>query len=156
MRKRTRLFILVFLPGILTIISSCTPESCLEETEAFLKSSFYSYTNPQEALPPDSLTVYGLGRDTSLVYSAAPAVRIARLPLNPAAPSSVFVFRINGVTDTLSLYHYSYPHLISRECGYTYYHNLDSLSFTMNAIDSIWIRNGVITTLDNENIQVFY
>lgn len=140
---------------ILLYFAACTPESCLEETESFLEASFYSYATGG-ILAPDSLTLYGTGRDTSMIYSSLAAVKIASIPLNPAETTSSFVIMINGVEDTLVFSHFSYPHLISRECGYTFYHNLDSMSFTKNAIDSVWIRNNIITTFDEENIRIFY
>ncbi|MGE5418982.1 MAG: DUF6452 family protein [Chloroflexota bacterium] len=157
MKKHSTRYIFILLAGIVAFFASCTPESCLDETESFLKASFYSYTSKNVQIP-DSLTVYGLGRDTSKIYAAVPAIKIARLPLNPANSFSDFVVRINGVSDTLMIRHYSYPHLISKECGYTYYHNIypDSLVFTRNTIVSVEIRNRIITTLDDENIRIFY
>lgn len=155
MKDRISVIIMSVILISMTFLSSCTPESCLEETESSLEASFYSYSskNPQT---PDSLTSFGLGMDTSRIYSAATGVRFARLPLNPDTLSSVFTIKINGVADTLSLFHTSYPHLISRECGYAFYHNIDSVQFTNNGIDSIWIRNTVVTTTDEENIRIFY
>lgn len=155
MKDRISVIIPTILMCALMCLPSCTPESCLEETEAFLEASFYSYSSGN-AQPPDSLTAFGLGRDTSKIYAATPGIRLARLPLDPDAGSSAFVIRINGVGDTLSFIHTSYPHLISRECGYTFYHNIDSVSFTTNAIDSIWVRNIVVTTVDEENIRIYY
>lgn len=149
----------VIIPTLLTLalmcLSSCTPESCLDETDAFLEASFYSKTT-KTAQVPDSLTVYGLGRDTSRIYSATQGIRLARLPLQPDAASTSFVISLNGTVDTLSFVHTSYPHLISRECGYTFYHDIESVTFTMNAIDSIWVRNIFVTTTDEENIRIFY
>src|SRR5512133_1146444 len=157
MKKDPSLFKCLMLSAFLVVITSCTPESCLEETESFLKASFYSYSKPLNALPPDSLTVYGAGRDTAKIYASAQAIKEARLPLNPQTGSSVFIIRLNGISDTLSLSYSSYPHLISRECGYTYYHNItEPPAFTKNIIDSVWIKNNVITTKNEENIRIFY
>ncbi|HLN56207.1 MAG TPA: DUF6452 family protein [Bacteroidales bacterium] len=150
-------YIFILLTGIIAFLESCTPESCLDDTESFLEASFYNYKTKNVQVP-DSITIYGVGRDTSKVYSSALAIKVASLPLNPASTSSAFVVRINGISDTLSISHFSYPHLISKECGYTYYHEIypDSLTFTKNTIDSIWIKNRIITTLDEENIRIFY
>lgn len=159
MKKHLTGYILILLTGITAFLTSCTPESCLEQNEAFLKASFYiSVSGEAQAKIPDSLTVYGIGRDTSKIYSAARGINIANLPLNPVSSTTSFFIEINGVADTLILSHFSYPHLISKECGYTYYHNIDpdSVSFTMNAIDSIRTINRTITTLDEENIRIFY
>lgn len=155
MKRKASGYIARILSGILCFFCSCTPESCLDDTESFLEATFYSYTTFNQQTP-DSLTVYGYGRDTARIYSASRLINIASLPLNPSAMSTVFAIKINGITDTISFYHYSYPHLISRECGYTYNHTLDSLSHTGNIIDSIWVRNNLITTINEENIRIFY
>lgn len=155
MKDRISVIIPTILLCVLVCLHSCTPESCLEDTEAFLEASFYSYSTGN-AQAPDSLTAFGFGRDTSRIYSATPGIRVARLPLHPEAGSTAFLISINGVGDTLSFIHTSYPHLISRECGYTFYHNIDSVSFTTNAIDSIWVKNIVVTTIDEENIRIFF
>lgn len=155
MKDRISVIIPTIIFFTLVSLSSCTPESCFDETDAFLEASFYSYTTGN-AQVPDSLTAYGLGRDTSKIYSAVPGLRLARLPLQPYAASTTIVIIINGVADTLSFVHTSYPHLISRECGYTFHHDLESVSFTTNAIDSIWVRNIFVTTIDEENIRIFY
>jgi hypothetical protein len=154
MKRKASGYIARILSGILFFFCSCTPESCIDDTEAFLGATFSSPALNQQA--PDSLTVYGYGRDTAKIYSASRLINIASLPLNPSAQSTVFALNINGITDTISFYHYSYPHLISRECGYTYNHTLDSLTHTSNIIDSVWIRNNLITTTNEDNIRIFY
>lgn len=146
----------ILLSGLFLCLNSCTHEACLDETEAYLKASFFSSANGR-SLPPDSLTVYGLTMDTSFIYNKSRSVNIARLPLNAAADSSAFVLIINKITDTLTIHHFSYPHLISKECGYTYYHNiLEEPGSTLNTIDSIRMPKGTITTLNEENIRIFY
>ena len=146
----------ILLSGIFICLISCTPQACLDETESYLKVSFFSYTT-KKSLPPDSLTVYGLNMDTSFIYNKSRTVNIARLPLNAAADSSVFVLTINKITDTLTIRHFSYPHLISKECGYTFYHNILELPIpTFNTIDSIGMPKGTITTLNEENVRIYY
>ena len=155
MKRKASGYIALLLSGILFFFCSCTPESCIDDTESFLEAKFFSRSTLNQQTP-DSLTVYGYGRDTAKIYSASRLINIASLPLNPSAQSTVFVFIINGITDTISFYHYSYPHLISRECGYSYNHTLDSLKHTNNNIDSVWVKNNLITTTNEENIHIFY
>jgi hypothetical protein len=150
-------------PGILTIIISglfllnlsCSPQSCMDETEALVKSSFFEYTS-LEATAPDSLTLHGLEMD-SLIYLKSAAVQTGKFPLNPSSDNCEFIIKINGITDTISFRYSSYPHLVSKECGYTFYHNLNTApSHTINIIDSISLINSKITTTNEENIQIFY
>jgi len=134
---------------------SCTPESCLEESVARIKVPFY-LSSTQKSKAPDSLTIFGLNTGSKKIYNASKNVSRAELPLNPSAENCGFVLRINGTFDTILLVYDSYPHLISRECGYTYYHTLDSLSYTKNIIDTIIIRKRFITTVNEENFRIFY
>jgi hypothetical protein len=134
------------------LMKSCTPSACFEETNSFLKASFYSN---EKQLAPDSLSVSGMGKTTK-IYDKARKVQPALLPLNSSAGSCTFVIRINGVNDTIQFQYSSYPHLISKECGYTFYHRLDSNVFTRNNIDTILIINRSVTTANEENIRIFY
>jgi hypothetical protein len=138
------------------VMASCTPGSCIEETNAFVKAFFYS-NDAKKFQPPDSVTLFGLKMDTNKIYNKALNVQPALLPLDADTTSCSFVIRINGTTDTMTFRYSSFPHLVSMECGYTFYHQLvDKPSFTDNIIDSINIGNSNITTLDVENIRIYY
>jgi predicted nucleic-acid-binding Zn-ribbon protein len=145
----------IILSGFFLLSLSCSPQSCIDETEALLKSSFYDYTT-LEVSAPDSLTLHGMEAD-SLIYIKSASVKTGKFPLNPSSDNCVFIIKINGITDTIAFRYNSYPHLVSKECGYTFYHNLDTIpSHTMNIIDSISVTNNNITTANEENIQIFY
>lgn len=145
----------IILSGFILSICSCTPQSCFEETESFLKASFYNNTAKRLQVP-DSLTIYGLNMVIP-IYNKDFKIQPAKLPLNSATANCVFIIKINGITDTLELRYNSYPHLISKECGYTLYHTLDTNRiFTKHAIVSIAIKKSLITTLNGENIVIYY
>lgn len=142
--------------AIILILNSCSTGSCYEKTESFLKASFYNYQT-QKLQPPDSVTIYGLNMENSKIYKQTRGVQPALIPLNPSTVSSTFIIIINGITDTLEFRYNSYPHLVSKECGFTYYHSLDTdRLFTKHAIINIYIGNGNITTVNEENIRIFY
>ena len=144
------------LPVIFLFIAACEQESCFEETESYLKASFYD--NETKLLTaPDSVTLYGLNIDTTRLYSNTTGVSTALIPLDASSGSSVFIIEINGVTDTIEFRYSSYPHLISKECGYTFYHQLDSEPrHTFNSIIDIYAGSKTITNENGENIRIFY
>jgi len=149
-----------FLPAIViagcsVLINSCAPEACVEETGSFLKASFYSNATKLK-VPPDSLTLYGLNMQTNKIYNKTTQVQPALFPLNPSADNCTFVIRINGITDTIQFIYSSFPHLISKECGYTFYHTLDTFFYSKHTIDFIYRNSDNITTLNEENIRIFY
>ena len=156
MMKYSSLKILTFcFTGVLLFTVSCTSDACFDETNAYLKASFY-LSSTQNLLAPDSLTLYGIGRDTSKIYNRTSSIKQALIPLNSLTGSCGFIIRINGVSDTLILSYTSFPHLLSQECGYTYYHTLDSVAVTKNIIDTVTIPLNKVTTLNAENIRIYY
>lgn len=136
-------------------IMSCTPESCFEETMAYVKATLYQSSTDKNAAPA-SFTLFGAGVDTNKIYDNSNSTMQALIPLNPSADSCTFVIVINSETDTLVFWYDSFAHLISKECGYTYFHSLDSLTLTTNAIDTVIINNIYVTTNDAENIRLYY
>jgi hypothetical protein len=152
---KATLSIIIIAPAFAVIVS-CTPGSCFEEMDALVKAYFY-LDDTGETRSPDSLTIFGVGMDTSRIYSRSARVQPALLPLNADTISCSFVIRLNGINDTLQLRYLSYPHLVSIDCGYTFFHQLeDNLIYTNNIIDTVIIRNKSITTLDVENIRIYY
>jgi hypothetical protein len=93
-------------------MSACTPGTCLDETESFLKVTFYN-NSTRIVTAPATISIHGLGRD-SLLYKQAAQIKSAKLPLNPMADSTSFILIINNIADTLTIRHISFPHLISR------------------------------------------
>jgi hypothetical protein len=136
-------------------ISSCSPDACFEETNSFLKASLY-LDQTKKLKAPDSLTLYGMNTSGGKIYDRASKIQPALFPLNPSSDTSTFVIRINGVADTIMFVYRSYPHLISKECGYTFFHDLDTLFYSKNIIDYIYRGSNRITTKNEENIRIFY
>lgn len=156
MRKLIQRNLTITFSVLILILHSCATGSCYEETDALVKASFYNFKT-QKLQAPDSVTIYGLNMENSKLYSKAKGVQPALFPLNPAKISSTFIVKINGKTDTVEFRYNSYPHLISKECGISYYHNLDTdRIFTRHAIINIYIGNRNISTVNEENIRIFY
>jgi hypothetical protein len=154
MNRKTSVSIASLITGIL-FLTTCTPMSCLEETNAFLKTTFYNNITGK-VLPPDSLTLFGAGKDSAKLYNKAIKPTKVQFPLDVAAGSSTFIIKINGEVDTITITYSTYPHLISKECGYTFYHTIDTPAFTANIIKQIEIKKNTVTTLNEENIRIFY
>jgi len=140
--------------SVLALIS-CTPGSCFEETTSFMKASFYE-TGTGRLNPPDSLTMHGINKEADTLYNKALKVQPALFPFDAGDNTCGFMVRINGISDTLVVWYTSYPHLISKECGLTYFHTLDSIFVTKNLVDTVIISNSKISTVNEENIRIFY
>jgi predicted nucleic-acid-binding Zn-ribbon protein len=140
---------------LFVLASSCTPESCYQDTESGVRALFYE-TGTGLNIATDSVSVTGIGMDTLTLYDKAREKKDIVLPLNPAAAECSFVITINGITDTIIMRYTTYPHLISKECGYSLFHKLQSYSSTNNLIDTIIVQNPQITIPNEENIRIFF
>ena len=155
MRKFIPGNLIVILTGFILFLHSCSLGSCFEETESLVKATFYNMETGK-TLAPDSLTVYGLDNDTTKIYNKTAKLLKAKFPLNAADTSCIFIIRINGITDTMKFSYNSYPHLLSKECGYTFFYNLDTAIHSINIIDSISFDKKTITTFNEENMRIFF
>ena len=153
--KKNKLFLLIMLVVFPLHFFRCTPESCLEETTSFINATFYKTSTSKPAMP-DSVTVFGIGKEDFRLYSKSTGLSGLRLPLNPSAGECGFVIKINNTTDTLRFRYTSFPHLVSKECGFTYYHTLDTTLVYGNAITRVVERNKNITTFNEENIRIYF
>jgi hypothetical protein len=158
MRKYISGSLFIILSGFLLLLISCTEGSCLEETKSSLKATFYLKINDtlSKSQAPDTLTLRGLNND-SIIYNKSLNIQPALFELNASSSRSVFIITINGVSDTIEFSYSSYPHFISKECGYTFYHHLENDPvYTLHAIESVFVTNKTITNLNVENIRIFY
>ncbi len=155
MTKLIQRAIIIAATVLAVLQSSCTPEACFEETESFLKGSLYSFST-EKILAADSLSLWGLNSESYKVYNKSLKLSRVLFPLNASSDKSSFTIKINGTTDNIEITYSSYPQLISKECGYTFYHNIETISFTRNIIDSVHINKYNVTTLNEENIRIYY
>ncbi len=147
--------LLLMLSGSFLTLISCSQDACLEDTIPLLKATFYQ-TGSDIIRVPDSITVYGIGKENSKIYNKATGVSLIELPLDGSSEGCGFVMKINNVTDTVRFTYSNYPHIISRACGIVFFHNLSSYKVSGSEVDTIIFRNSNITTSDEENIRIFF
>ena len=155
MSKNQSLLLSAFFTSIIMIIISCSPDSCFEDTEAAVKASMYENT-ADKLIAPDSITLYGSDSGSDTIYNKKTNLDKVLFPLNPVAESCSFIIRINGITDTITFEYTSYPHLISKACGYTYYFTIQKPETTSNIIKKVTVTKNTITTMNEENIRIYY
>lgn len=144
----------VIITLLILILARCAPLPCTQETDAKVKANFFR-TGTGTAITADSVTLYGLGRDTSKIYDKATMLKSISFPLDAGTDSCSFFIKLNTLTDTVTFYYTNYTHLVSKECGYTFYHSLDSIKHK-KTIPDYNIENRNITTVNEENIRIFY
>jgi hypothetical protein len=153
--KRELPILMTLMCLIVPALQFCAPESCYEETISQVKAGFYQ-TGTGNIVTADTVSLYGLEMVSTPVYNKSADLTGISFPLDPSTESCTYVFIINGITDTVTFRYSSFPHLISKECGYSMFHTLDSYNSTRNLIDTIIIRNRNITIPYEENIRIFF
>ena len=151
----TKTLALLFTAGLIFWLTSCLDTECIDETRAYVKVSFYDYDTIRVA-SPDSITLFGVGNDVKIYDNIKKIALPALMPLKDSDNETEFIIEINGTADTIRFIHSNYLHLISKECGYSMYHSLDTVYFTSNKIDSISFTNKDITLKNIENVAIFY
>ena len=147
--------LMTIVAGGSIFLNSCSLKSCFDATESKVNAGFYS-KETGKALAPDSVTLFGMNMDTSKIYDKVTALKTVQFPLYAADTSVKFIIRINGTDDTVEFRYSGYLHLISKECGYTWYYNLDTAFHSFNIIDSLSFSNKTINTLSEENMRIYY
>lgn len=159
MKKKTRYhwFLKVCgLIGLTLMAGACqNQELCQDATSTPLRIGFYHNVNGKaQALAIDSLTVYGLHND-SILYNNRKQVSRIELPLNPALDQSSFVLAFPGVNDTLHITYKREPRLISMECGFVTFYQVENWSAAGTAIQTIEIEHSSISNTLDEHFKLF-
>lgn len=156
----------VWLPLMLLtwVLPSCLNEDVCEDVASVPARIGFSMINPKDGEPQtiamDSLTVFGLGND-SILYNKTNNVSRIELPLIPGADSCAFVIAhtydsiLPPLADTLWFFYQTKPNLISMDCGFVTFFELEKVTYSRNFIDTLTIEfSSIINNLD-EHIKIF-
>ena len=150
----TKTIAYLFIAGFFLLLTSCSDIGCADATEAYVKVSFYNYDTKLSA-SPDSITLYGVGNSMK-IYNNQRVTPPMIMPLKNYDNETEFIIRINGTADTIRFVHSNFPHLISKECGYSMFHTIDAVYYTVNEIDSIAVTNNEVSLKNIQNVAIFY
>jgi len=116
-----------------------------------------SYSDSLKTISP-VISVYGLGvtgadGKDSLLYDNISTKEIS-LPFS-INNNSAFVLTIDSIIDTLTIYHINTLKEESIESGFYYEYEITSVNFTQNRIDSVAIPDSTVTSVWNENLEIY-
>lgn len=89
---------------------------------------------------PDSISI--ITTDSLLMYTF------------PDTLSAKVQYKTVEVSDTLKFYYARELSFVSTPCGFIYNYRLSDIKYTHNYIDTVFIIDPYISTLDDENIQI--
>ncbi len=157
---RHKLFImtkrlLILTAILLVVISSCEKE-CYHKPKTMLNADFFTIEDEEELeVTLEGVSVYGVGREDSLLYENADVGRISLL-LDGNSEETGFVMQVGDMADTLTFHHTETPFLYSYECGYILHFEIKDYGYTTNFIDSIDVVRTKITHRYEKHIKVYF
>ncbi len=102
----------------------------------------------------DSITIFGLGRD-SLLYNKA-QIKTFDLPLKKTKEETQFVLYTNGIYDTLSFKHTNDTNYISMACGCLIQSTITEVTVTSNKLDSVVLKEPLVINSRVANIELYF
>ena len=118
---------------------------------------FYTISNNQEVTKSfDSIYVYPVNMEGSVMYNWSKNVNSVRLPLSPHEDFSGFIFILNDIRDTVQFFYKRQLYFVSEECGFSVNFSIDSLIFTTNQIDSVIITQPKVQAINEEHFRFYF
>ncbi len=109
--------------------------------------------NATQQVAFDSVSVWGVGND-SILYDNGLAVETLRLPLRADSTLTAYVILWHEAFDTLYIRHDNTRKFISSACGCVVYHTIDTAWAAGTFIDSLYIVNSSVETVQQTNIHL--
>lgn len=150
---KNTLFIALML---LTAFSCSDDEACLSNQHAVQTQLLSAWWDSEVDTTLTEVTVKGLGQEDS-IYNNESASELF-LPLNFDTDTTVFIITVKTLKDTLRLIAQRDLDFISRDCGYIFTFNLDTVIHTKTFIDSVSIIYPKIKygeTTDNIQLYIY-
>ena len=152
-KKLTYPLLLLILTGLL--YSGCVKnETCLPASNLLL-IDFYTQENDSTKieLSVDSISMFIIGREDSVLYDNAKGVKSISIPLSDSLNFMTVVIKINDAIDTIYLGYRPYSVFRSTECGVINRYETWLPEFTKNRIEKIELKNKDID--ENEAVNLF-
>ncbi len=103
----------------------------------------------------DSLTLYIVGREDSILYNNSKKVETIEIPLSDSAVFLKIVAQINAATDTIYLNYTPFSVFRSTECGVVNRYQINEVMSTTNNLKAIYLQNKEINENEAINLSFF-
>ncbi|MFO7998321.1 MAG: DUF6452 family protein [Bacteroidales bacterium] len=147
----------LFAALMVLFLAGCQQEEVCEElTSNPLRIGFYMPSESGQSVTAliDSLTVFGLNRPEDAIYNKQSAVSRIELPLDPGRDSCAFVLQFPEMSDTLFLFYQRELTLLSVECGFVMFYDLERVESTRHVITGIQVNINQVTNSFDEHLKV--
>lgn len=142
----------------LYLIASCDDDICTSETNSILNAEIVVVDSIliQENFD-DSLFVFSPEWSDSIKYWEQKKNYNYLFTLSPNDTITTIIIgsRDHSSKDTVKFIHKNELVLLSPECGFVIHYNIDSLVYTSNLIDSVFLINDDLTIEKNGHVQIY-
>lgn len=138
-----------------TAFSSCNNDNCFGNSTGIPLAGFY---NDDDAVVVPNLTVYGIGAPNDSAIIRSTSTNQVYLPLSITKSTCHYVLDYNTEgtkNDTITFNYNAIPYFESHECGAMYNFMITSWEYTQHNIDSVTIKDPMITNADVVSIKIY-
>ncbi len=163
LEKKITKHLIIVLSIFTGLLTSCLDEEVCEDvaTVPVRMGFYYQQQDMDEPTPQsiDSLTLFALGND-SILYNNQYNVSQVELPLNSTTDSTAFVIKWPAppefiVLDTLWIHYKRLPNLISMDCGFVTFYDIEYFYHTENIIDTLEQESSNIRNTLDEHFKMY-
>ena len=164
--------IALFIGVLLCSLSlfSCTQDRqpCLQPKQQRLLAGMYHASDSAGIititsinLPSPYIGTIGAANNETIYYGATSSGHTYALYMSSVADSCQYFIKPDTVAstqfDTLSFYYQRQLNFLSNACGYTYFYSLDHINTTNHNIDSLVLKNTLVSTNVNvEHLKIYF
>ncbi|MDO4159784.1 MAG: DUF6452 family protein [Prevotellaceae bacterium] len=142
---------LLYICILSMLISACSSIDCPLENLVYTQYQLLNSSGTADTIKADTLTITTTkleGSDSVLINKNVNTTEFS-LPISYSQPQDVFYFELrdtlsNVTYDTITVSKTDKIHFESVDCTPSYFHTIDGVSYTTNAIDSIVIINSEV------------
>lgn len=145
----------MFLVLVFFCFSCNINRPCDEQVRFPVNTGFYNiYDEEMKDTILENITVYGIGREDSLLYDQD-TTRLISFRLSPYVDTTEIVIAFGLLYDTLTFYYSRELRMISPECGFAFLFDIRELNKTSNFIDSVSLIDPKLEDIEAEHLQIF-
>ncbi len=150
-------YLLLFVT--LFFVTACDELPCPNESGIQVNMGFYLIENNIISdLFIDSLTIEYLNPNNENVSEFLGRQRqFIEIPLSITSDTSTFVLKFkDDIADTILIKSDRTVKLISHQCGFDTFFDINEIQTSSNKLDSVWLRRDVVDYADFENIKIYF
>jgi hypothetical protein len=157
-KVKNKIGVIIGLATIMIGMLSCEELPCPGDQAVMAKIGFYEIDGSIiNDFFIDSFNVEYLNSGSSYIDTFFTERNSIDIPLSINSDSTTIVIKYkNTTTDTLLLKSERTLKLISHECGFDTFFEINELETTQNQLDSAWLRRDIVDYAELENIKIYY